>query len=262
MKQFYPEVFVYKLDPQLGFISLNSSLNSDEVLAVAYEYTIANDTVIYKIGELSNSGVPANQNLVLKLLKGTYFTPKLSTWDLMLKNVYAIGAYQVDSKEFFLNVMYQDDKTGSSINYLPVGDIKNKVLLEVLNLDNVNSQLDPYPDGQFDFINGVTINSSNGRIFFPVLEPFGSYLKEKINNDAEAERYIFQELYDSIQSDARQIAKKNKFFLQGTYKSSSSSEIYLGAFNIPDGSVVVTAGGRKLIENQDYVVDYNLGCLI
>ncbi len=249
----------YKLDPQLGFISLNSSLNSDEVLAVAYEYTIANDTVIYKIGELSNSGVPANQNLVLKLLKGTYFTPKLSTWDLMLKNVYAIGAYQVDSKEFFLNVMYQDDKTGSSINYLPVGDIKNKVLLEVLNLDNVNSQLDPYPDGQFDFINGVTINSSNGRIFFPVLEPFGSYLKEKINNDAEAERYIFQELYDSIQSDARQIAKKNKFFLQGTYKSSSSSEIYLGAFNIPDGSVVVTAGGRKLIENQDYVVDYNLG---
>ena len=249
----------YKLNTQLGFVSINSSLAPDEVLAVAFEYTMVNDTTVYRVGEFSDGGVPAKENLVLKLLKGTYFTPKLPTWDLMMKNVYAIGAYQIDGGEFYLNVMYRDDKTGTSINYLPAGDIKNKVLLEVLNLDNVNSQLDPFPDGQFDFINNVTINPSNGRVYFPVLEPFGSYLKEKINNDSESEQYVFQELYDSIQSDAKQIAKKNKFFLQGTYKSSSSSEISLGTFNIPEGSVVVTAGGSKLTENVDYVVDYNLG---
>ena len=29
--------------------------------------------------------------------------------------------------------------------------------------------------------------------------------------------------------------------------------------NIPQGSVIVTAGGIKLVENQDYTVDYTLG---
>lgn len=247
----------YHVNEKLGYISLNSALNSDEVLAVAYEYTVGGQT--YRVGELSNSGVPAPQTLVLKLIKGTSLTPRLPNWRLMMKNVYAIGAYQIKAEGFELQVMYQNDKTGKAVNYISDGNINRQILIKVLNLDRLNSQSDPYPDGQFDFIDGYTVTSSNGRIIFPVLEPFGKYLEDQIGDPLIAERYSFPELYDSTQSTAKQLASKNKFFLEGKYQSSSSSEIPLNALNVPQGSVVVTAGGRQLSENVDYTVDYTLG---
>ncbi|MCK4751628.1 MAG: cell surface protein SprA, partial [Bacteroidales bacterium] len=226
----------FTLHTKLGYISLNSALNSDEVLAVAFEYTLNGRT--YKVGELSSDGVSAPSTLLLKLLKGTNLTPRLPTWDLMMKNIYSIGAFQVNPDEFVLEVLYSDDKTGTTINYLPEGDIKNQILIRVLNLDNLNDQLDPVPDGRFDFISGITINPSNGRVIFPVREPFGSYLENKINDPPIAEKYVFNELYDSTKTVASQIAEKNKFIIAGTYKSSSSSEIMLNAMNVPRGSVV------------------------
>ncbi|HBF88055.1 MAG TPA: cell surface protein SprA [Bacteroidales bacterium] len=247
----------YKLNAALGYISLNSALNADEVLAVAYEYTIGGQS--FKVGEFSNSGIVAPEALILKLIRGTSLKPSYPNWRLMMKNIYAIGAYQVEQEGFELNVMYQNDKTGKAINYIPEGSINGKVLLRVLNLDRLNQQNDPQPDGLFDFVDGFTVNTSNGRIIFPVIEPFGEYLRNQIGDDGIADKYVFEELYDSTQSRARQIAEKNKFFLTGKYSSSASSEISLNALNVPQGSVVVTAGGRPLTENQDYTVDYTLG---
>lgn len=253
----------YTLNEQLGYISLNTALNSDEVLAVAFEYIMGGKT--YRVGELSTSGIASPQALVLKLIKPTNLRPNLPTWDLMMKNVYAIGAYQVEKEDFELHVLYQDDKTGNAVNYIPeiVGTEKNdakQILIRALKLDKVNSQNDPRPDGAFDFIEGITINSSNGRIFFPTLEPFGetlrSYLKEKGVNP---QKYVFDVLYDSTQTKARLEAEKNKFKIKGRFQSSSGSDISLNAMNIPQGSVVVTAGGMKLTENVDYTVDYMLG---
>ena len=184
----------------------------------------------------------------------------------MMKNVYAIGAFQVQEEEFTLDVMYRDDKTGNNINYLPEGDLNKTTLLRLMNLDNMNSQQDPYPDGVFDFLRGITILPGNGRIIFPLLEPFGSDLEKILRDSLSAEaadiavdKYVFQELYDSTKTRAQQIAEKNKFMLAGTYSSSSSSEIMLNAMNVPEGSVKVTAGGRELTEGQDYTVDYTLG---
>lgn len=254
----------YKFNRTLGYISLNSSLNADEVLAVAFQYSLPNGDVM-QVGEFSNEGITAPQTLILKLIKGTALTPSLPNWRLMMKNIYAIGAYQVSQDGFELNVLYQNDKTGTALNYIPAGDIDGKQLLQVLNLDNFNSQSDPYPDGFFDFIEGYTINSSNGRVVFPVIEPFGEDLRKAIKGefnefpDNVADPYVFEELYDSTQSTARQMAEKNKFLIVGTYKSSSSSDIPLNAFNIPQGSVTVTAGGIQLNENIDYTVDYTLG---
>jgi cell surface protein SprA len=73
----------YYFNKQLGFISLNTALNADEVLAVAYEYTIEGH--VFKIGEFSTDGIAAPQTLILKLLKGTNLSPKLPTWKLMMK---------------------------------------------------------------------------------------------------------------------------------------------------------------------------------
>jgi cell surface protein SprA len=247
----------FTFNKQLGYISLNTALNTDEVLAVAYEYTL--NGRLYKVGEFSTDGINAPQSLILKLLKGTTLSPKLPTWDLMMKNVYSLGSGKLERNNFELNVLYQDDKTGNSINYLPEGRLADKILLQVMGLDNLNSQLDHEPDGFFDFIDGVTVMTDRGKIIFPVIEPFGSHLRSMISDPALASKYIFQELYDSTQTIARQIAEKNKFKLAGQYSSESGSEIRLNATNIPQGSVKVTAGGVTLTENSDYTVDYNMG---
>jgi len=247
----------YTVNKQLGYISLNSALNTDEVLAVAFEYTM--NGKIYKVGEFSTDGITAPQTLILKLLKGTTLTPKLPTWALMMKNIYSLGSGTLEKKDFELNILYQDDETGNSINYLPEGKLEDQILLQVLGLDVLNSQNDRESDGYFDFIEGVTVMVDRGKIVFPVLEPFGSHLRNKINDAKLADKYVFQELYDSTQTIARQMAEKNKFKLEGQYTSESGSEIRLNAINIPRGSVKVTAGGVTLAENSDYTVDYNMG---
>ncbi|MGD0582333.1 MAG: cell surface protein SprA [Bacteroidales bacterium] len=247
----------YTFNQQLGYISLNSALNSDEVLAVAYQYTLNGQ--VFKVGEFSTDGINAPQALILKMLKGTTLSPRLPTWKLMMKNIYSLGSARVDSKDFIMNVVYQDDKSGNALNYIPEGQLSEKILLQMMGLDNLNSQLDRQPDGVFDFIDGITINASGGKIIFPVIEPFGSNLRKQITDPVLAAKYVYQELYDSTQTVARQIADKNKFKLTGQYSSAAGSEIRLNATNIPQGAVKVTAGGVQLTENTDYTVDYSMG---
>lgn len=247
----------YTLNAKLGYISLNTALNNDEVLAVAYEYTMGGRT--YKVGDLTSDGVAAPQALYVKLLKGTELSPNMPTWRLMMKNVYSIGAYQMSPDNFTLDILYQDDELGTPINYMTRGACADQPLLSVLGLDNLNGKSDAGADGYFDYIEGVTVDSRRGRIIFPVVEPFGSHLASKLGTRELAKAIAYTELYDSTLSKARQVAEKNKFLLKGEYRTSSSNEIPLNAPNVPRGSVVVTAGGRRLEENVDYVVDYLVG---
>ncbi len=252
-----------KLDPKdytvnraLGYISLNYPLRPGEILAVAFEYTM--NGKVYKVGEFSED-VKSPDALVVKLLRGPADNPHVPMWDLMMKNIYALGSWNISPDDFQLDIYYDDDRTGNMIDYLPEGKIKKVPLLRVFNFDRADQQLNPFPDGFFDFIKGVTIDPEKGLIIFPELEPFGSFLRKKIGDSVIANHYVYQELYDSTQYIAKQMAVKNKFYIEGHYKSSSGSEIMLNAMNIPPGSVKVTQGGRVLKENVDYTVDYNIG---
>lgn len=248
----------YTYNAQLGYISLNSTLQSDEVLAVAYEYTMGGKT--YAVGELSsNSEIPSTSSLFLKLLKPVSLSPRSYSWDLMMKNIYALGAYSLQSDRFRLNISYQSDTTGTYINYLPEGATKDTLLLRIMNLDRLDARKNKNPDGIFDYLEGYTVNSSNGRIIFPVIEPFGEHLRKRIGNDKIAENYIYQELYDSTLTVARQVAEKNKFKIYGNYKASNNNEISLNATRVARGSVRVMAGGNLLTEDTDYTVDYMSG---
>ena len=247
----------YTLNSSLGYISLRSALSSDEVLAVAYEYTYHGTT--YQVGEFSGDVTSAEQSLYVKMLKGSTVSPYLPAWKLMMKNVYSLGAYQVQKENFRLNVKYLSDTTGTEISYIPDGAINGTPLIQVLNVDRLDSNNQTSPDGRYDFIEGYTILAATGKVIFPVTEPFGRHLRKKIGNDAIADRYVYQELYDSTQTDAKQLSDKNKFTLSGEYQASSGSQINLNAMNVPQGSVVVTAGGVTLTENSDYIVDYNMG---
>ena len=247
----------YTLNSELGYISLKSALNTDEVLAVAYEYTY--NGKVYQVGEFSSDITSTDESLYLKMLRSTTVSPRLPMWRLMMKNVYSLGAYQLQSKNFKLNIKYLSDTTGVEINYLPVGSIANQPLLQVMHLDRIDSNQESNSDGFFDYIEGFTVQSSNGKIIFPVAEPFGRHLARKIGDPAIAKDYVYNELYDSTLVVARQFADKNKFSLSGEYQASGGATIRLNAMNVPRGSVVVMAGGVVLTENSDYTVDYSMG---
>ena len=254
----------YTLNSALGYISLKAALNQDEVLAVAYEYTYNGQ--VYQVGEFSTDGseeLRAPNCLALKMLKGTANAPTgkkgHGTWDLMMKNIYSLGATSIQQDKFELYVTYRNDSVGTDVQYLNEGPISGKQLIRVMNLDRLDQKNNASPDGRFDFIEGLTIYSSNGKIIFPVLEPFGEHLATMLGDENLAKKYCFQELYDSTLIVAQELSEKNKFHLTGKYKGTNGSEIRLGAMNVPRGSVTVTAGGATLIENVDYTVDYTMG---
>ena len=257
----------FSFNPRLGFVSLNTNVNPDQVVGVAFQYTYNGGT--YQVGELSTDGIADPKCLLVKLLKSSNVSPKRDTllWDLMMKNVYSMGAYQVKPENFKLDVYYNNPTTGTDVPVLPETGlpISGKALLQVMNLDRINSSGDAQPDGVFDFIDGVTINATNGRIYFPVRKPFGEHLRQKINPGHVAtlfpieDKYAYDQLYDSTKYTAQQFPDKNRFKIKGSFKSAAGSEISLNAPNIPENSVSVTAGGIPLTENVDYTVDYALG---
>lgn len=260
----------YSVNRKLGFITLNITLNPNQTLAVAYQYTVIGQEGVFQVGEFSDQGIQDPNLLVTKMLKSTTINTKAPMWNLMMKNVYNIRAYQVSSNNFMMNILYLGNQNGVATGYFADApdNIKGSSLLYLMGLDRLNSQNNPVPDGDgmFDFINGAsttggTINSSTGRIYFPVLEPFGSHIRDVIfkDNPELADKYAFDSLYSTTKVMAQQYTDKNKFRLEGRYTSSSGSEINLNALNVQQGSVRVTAGGIPLTENVDYTVDYTLG---
>ena len=259
----------YSLNSKLGFISLNINLNSNQTLAVAYQYTIVGSDAVYQVGEFSDAGINAPQVLTAKLLRGTTVNTSMPIWNLMMKNVYNLRAYQISPTDFMLNIFYIGGSSSTPMGYFNEGPegVKGVSLLHLLGLDNLTQQNNPIPggDGEFDFLNnaqttGGTINAANGRIYFPVLEPFGSHLRRVFADNVDlANKYAYDSLYTMTKTSAEQYSEKNKFSLRGYYSSQSGSEISLNAMNVAQGSVTVTAGGRTLVENVDYTVDYTLG---
>jgi cell surface protein SprA len=248
----------YRLNKQLGYISLRTPLQPDEILAVAYEYSCRGRT--YQVGEFStNNPNNTTDNLYLKMIKGASSSPSSPGWNLMMKNVYTISNRSLTREKFRLDIKYQNDTTGVYLNYITEGAIANKLLLRVENLDRLDSRNEPYPDGFFDYVEDYTVLSQEGKIIFPVVQPFGKHLRKAINNDNIADKYVYQELYDSTLTVARQTAEKNKFILVGEYKGSGGANIELDGYNIARGSVIVTANGVRLKENEDYIVNHSTG---
>ena len=287
----------FTVDTQLGYISLNQRLQNDEVLAVAYQYTVGDK--VYQVGEFANDGVNAtdssvdvdtgnqtvtNQSLVLKMLKSAVTNVNLPIWDLMMKNIYNTGAYQLSQDDFRLNIFYNET---SALNFItpvgsdpfpaPIGNndpIEETPLIRLFNFDRLNFNNDPQNkgDGFFDFVPGITVIPQNGKIVFTKVEPFGSYLFEtlrltgsenyegdELTYNKNQAKYVYRSLYKNTKTAALQDSEKNKFLMRGRYKSSGSSGIPIGAFNVPRGSVKVTAGGRVLVEGVDYTVNYQIG---
>lgn len=281
--QDYEKTFARKLQPseytfsdfnaRVGFISLNQPLQPDEVLAVAYQYTY--NGKVFQVGEFSQDVPPDSSGnsqkvLFLKLLKATSQRTNLPIWRLMMKNIYTVGFGQLQREDFKLDVLYEEPSLGEK-RYLPVGDTvaginpikpeyRGVPVLTLVNLDRLNNQNDPQPNGIFDFLEGQTVISAQSRVIFPVLEPFGHDLDYVFTSPQAQRKYLYYPLYDTIKAIAQNYANLNRFKLIGRSKQANNVDYQLG-FNIPRGSVTVTAGGQVLQENVDYEINYDLGTL-
>ncbi|MBX2961751.1 MAG: cell surface protein SprA [Cyclobacteriaceae bacterium] len=260
----------YTFHPQLGYITLTRKLQNDEALAVAYEYTYNGRS--YKVGELSEdyASRPDNEVIFLKMLRPRKISIRdqqrniIPTWDLMAKNIYSLNVSQLTRDNFQLRIVYRDDRSGIDNPQLQEGlDVRNRQLIEVFGLDKLNPMNDPQRDGNFDFVEGLTINTQTGVIIFPFLEPFNTALREAFRNDPQesflVQKYVYDTLYRTTRALAELVADKNKFFLVGTYSAGSSKEILIPGFGVSPGSVRVFAGGTPLMEGTEYTVDYTFG---
>ena len=248
----------YTVNTALGYISLKTSLQTDQVLAVAYEYTSGG--VTYQVGEFASDLSDTKQALFVKSLKNTSNNPRQGNWGLMMKNVYYLAS-TVEKEKFRLDVKYQSDTTGVYLSYIPEQQVKEQPIIRVLGADRLDNNNKAHSNGYFDYVEGYTV--SNGRVFIPKVEPFGSYMRDYLVKRGvaadKAEKYAFTELYDSTKTVAKQIAEKNKYQIVGQFKGSAANVISLDAYNVPQGSVLVTAGGITLKEGTDYSVDYSAG---
>ena len=244
----------YKLNKHLGYVSLSSTLQTNSVLAIAFEYTYGGQT--YQVGEFSSDIKDNDQTLIVKLLKNTSNSPHLGNWDLMMKNVYALNVSSLQREKFKLDIKYLSDTTGVNLSYIPEEPFKQTTILKMMNLDRLDDNQKTNPNGKFDYIEGYTADASSARIIFPVVEPFGDWMRQKLGNDAWADKYCYDELYDSTKTVAKQVAEKNKFTLTGEVKATSGNEIEIPPYAT---SVVVTAGGVTLQEGSDYTVNYREG---
>jgi cell surface protein SprA len=262
----------YTFHRQLGYITLSRKLQNDEAIAVAYEYTYNGKP--YKVGELSEdyASLKDHEMIFLKLLRPRKVSIRdkqqriIPTWDLMMKNIYNLNVTQLSRDGFQLRIIYRDDRTGIDNPQLQEGstNVRNRQLIEIFGLDKLNPVNDPQRDGNFDYVEGITINSSTGAIIFPYLEPFSEALRKAFAGEDNLKDYLIQKysydtLYRTTKADAELFATKNKFFLVGTYNAGSSKEILIPGFGVSQGSVKVFAGGIPLIEGQQYTVDYTFG---
>ncbi|MBT8244985.1 MAG: cell surface protein SprA [Winogradskyella sp.] len=294
----------YTLNTQLGYISLNQRLLNDEVLAVAFQYTVGGE--VFQVGEFANDGVDAtnvvdgtngnqivnNQSLILKMLKSAITAVEEPIWDLMMKNIYDTGAFQLSQEDFRLNIFYTEASplnyiTPAEVNGVPVpfaqlydnntfisgddSEIEDTALIRLFHLDRLNFNGDPQEggDGFFDFVPGQTVLVQNGKIIFTKVQPFGNYLFDVLDDpndltedyentatyNPNQEKYVYDLLYKSTKTQALDAAEKNKFQIKGRFKSSGSGGIPI-PFNAARGSVRVTANGQLLVEGIDYVVNY------
>lgn len=177
--------------------------------------------ITYKTNDGKKYGISSyesNQSdtLLLKMFKTENQNPDDAplAWELKLKNVYRLPAKSIFESGFVFDIYY--DSSGVLAKYLPDIFGNSKSVMTVTNLDRYtkNTQ-NPPPDGVFDFLPGLTIDTAVGDVIFPSLEPFFRDLsKANINSS-----YYFQELYTQAKVRAQQASNANTYYLIGFFES-------------------------------------------
>jgi cell surface protein SprA len=243
----------YSFEPNTGYITLLTTVNDADAVAVSY----TDNSGTRQFGEFLGASVDTSQRLVLKLIKPANLKPQYTTaWKLMLKNIYSVGATNIQKDGFELQIKYeiagQDPVTTYSENGTQVQ------LLKAFGMDKYDASGGANSDNIFDWRPTITVLPVAGEIIFPSLQPFSAaYLKANGLTDSAL---AFQAVYDTSATYAAQDQTHDKWIISGKYSGDVTSVHQLG-FNVVENSVKVILNGKQLTANVDYSVDYNTGQL-
>ncbi|MCW8804719.1 MAG: cell surface protein SprA, partial [Ignavibacteriaceae bacterium] len=242
----------YVLHAETGYISFKTSLNEQDIIAVAFKQ---GPNSVRTYGQFLNTvtQIDTLNRLVLKLIKPRNLQPAYTeAWSLRLKNIYPTGARNVKPEGFEFKIQYEVVGQEPS-EELPTAN-GNVRLIQAFGFDQQGSGGSPNPDNIFDWRPGYTIFPETGEIIFPTLEPFGRDIPSGL------EELAYQSIYDTSKTFARQDKAPDKWVFDGKNTGTSSATYQLG-FNVVENSVKVRLNGRELREGTDYTVDYNIGQL-
>lgn len=243
----------YEINRALGFIVIKKNLTSRQAIAVSFRYTDPHSGKTIRVGDVGQGG---ENRIYLKLIRPQTITTDNPAWKLMMKNVYNLGVKNVTQEGLQVNIKYTEQNVPE--NSLPG---RSEPLLQDLGLDRVNEQGAATPDNKIDFSTG-TLNSTEGRIIFPYLHPFGDRIKTLLKQagapQSEINDLAFNGLYHEPKANAQDKAKNNYYLIKGTSKGSVSNHYSIGLAPVK-GSVHVFANGAELQKGIDYRVDYSIG---
>ncbi len=251
----------YKVEYKTGVLTLYQEPSDQQVIAVSYKTPNGR-----QYGEQTSG----KSKYILKLIKpeSIFQNSQYTPWANILKNTYYVGATNIDETGFSSRIVYTFP-TGQVYEYVRSAEGQDKTI-SVTGLDRYNNS-NPgsrTPDGAVDMIpNNTILDKRNGTLTFPYLEPFGqrilNYHNEQFRKNRDYKRdstFYFPELYVNGQDFfQRNLTKNSKISINVKYAGGTSSQLQLNAFNIVEGSVRVTAGGKQLQEGVDYRVDINGG---
>ncbi|NHZ84807.1 MAG: cell surface protein SprA, partial [Planctomycetia bacterium] len=238
----------YSLSVDLGYIRLRSR-SQEQILAA--HYLLVNSTTGDTVLTVGHGLTESDSTLVLKMLKPRSPHPNHPTWDLMFKNVYNLGATNIDSAGFAVRIINNYDTPISD------RDKSGKTYIHRFGLDDKNENGAKIPDEKVDIENMVFLNF--GELHLPALLPFVSANNiEGGNTNEELENLLGEgKMYTStVPTD---YTGDSRFTIEADY-SNLSSTINLG-FMITEGSEDVKLDGVSLKKNIDYTIDYFSGTI-
>ncbi len=250
----------YTFNNNLGYIRLNTQLQSNEVLAVAYRtvYVDNNDKkqTVQGFGQWDREPTDTTK-INLKLIKPQNMLPDDPTWPLMFKNVYYLGATNINPDGFECKIVYIHGRSGDEERDKQDGE----TFLYKFGLDEMDESGNLSPDDQLDVNNPAVIDLQRGELWIPFLHPFeygNDELGEK--NPRLSDDYSCPKMYNlSFHNNQNEISEDSKFKVTYKYENRSSI-INLGPMVI-DGSESVTLNGTQLTKGVDYTIDYFSGTL-
>lgn len=261
--------FSWRLDAAQNFyvLQLNYPIAETEILAVSYTARdTANADAPHPIGDNTLGKLTywdSNADtLALELIKPDPYRPESPTWDYMLRNIYSLGGRDIDFASLIVSI--ERISTAEDPAY-PAGS--NIPYLRFFGLDQHRGQLlaGYDPDGRIDW---PRVDVDEGLLIFPYYRPFDPPAElvcawTTNNTTGDCEALITDDRNPAIYATAREIVLKNpalygKYLIR--YESATvASRFNLNAFNILEGSEVVTLDGTTLTRGTDYSIDYLSG---
>jgi len=246
----------YSISRDLGFMRLKNR-SPDNVIACHYIIVKLDannrNTVVDTVLSIGHGVSESDSTLALQMIKPQSLTPNHDLWDLMFKNVYYMGATNINQEGFEVkiwNTDFQPDK-----NYDPNGID----YITQFGLDSVDASNELKSDNIIDMFNPNIVSFATGELFFPMYHPFASDSMVGGNTNPDLKGV----LGDGIMYTSTiigEITQDKHWEIEVEYTNPSST-INLG-FMIVEGSEQVFTDGVELKRGQDYQIDYFSGTLI